>query len=213
MLFLSKNVHTEKQLSFLNKNQELMMSYNLLRFITIFLLTLLCLTAGCVNGFKKKTVPGSYTYQKKEFKKMVEKDPFPTAASANQSFWTLVISRRSSYNLSVENQMRLVPSLRYAPFRLLFAWKQHRADHETSDTFQRWLSATFVACCIVRDDMVLGKTVTRWSTTNVPTFGAKLLCPEADLWCVPWQGISRVVRLESPPGDGRTGVGWPSRRF
>ena len=61
------------------------MSYTFLRLIVIFLLTLLCITAGCENGFKKKTVPGSYSYQKKEFKKMVEKDPFPTADSVNSS--------------------------------------------------------------------------------------------------------------------------------
>jgi len=51
----------------------------------VFFLTLSLLTAGCESGFKKKTVPGSYAYQKKEFQKMVEKDPFPTAGSANPS--------------------------------------------------------------------------------------------------------------------------------
>jgi len=62
------------------------MFYSFLRLFIIFLLTLLCLTAGCENGFKKKAVPGSYAYQKKEFKKMVDKDPFPTAGSDNTSF-------------------------------------------------------------------------------------------------------------------------------
>ena len=86
MLFLNKNDHTEMQFQFLNERSRTKMSYHYLRLLAIILLTLLCLTAGCVNGFKKKTVPGSYAYQKKEFKKMVEKDPFPTAGSANQSF-------------------------------------------------------------------------------------------------------------------------------
>ena len=62
-----------------------MTSYHFLRLIVILLLTLLCLTAGCENGFKKKTVPGTYAYQKKEFKKMVEQDPFPMADSTGSS--------------------------------------------------------------------------------------------------------------------------------
>jgi len=62
------------------------MIYSFLRIIVIvFFLTLLFLTAGCESGFKKKAAPGSYAYQKKEFKKMVEKDPFPTAGSVNLS--------------------------------------------------------------------------------------------------------------------------------
>jgi hypothetical protein len=61
------------------------MLYYFLRITTIFLLTLLFMTAGCESGFKKKVTPGSYAYQKKEFKKMVENDPFPTADSSNHS--------------------------------------------------------------------------------------------------------------------------------
>ena len=61
-----------------------MFSY-FLRILVIFLLTLLCLTAGCENGFKKKIVPGSYSYQQKKFKEMVENDPFPSAGAVNSS--------------------------------------------------------------------------------------------------------------------------------
>ena len=61
------------------------MSSYFLRVIVIFLLTLLCLTAGCENGFKKKAVPGSYSYQQKKFKEMVDNDPFPSAGSGNSS--------------------------------------------------------------------------------------------------------------------------------
>ncbi len=57
------------------------MSSNILRYMIISLLTLLFMTAGCESGLKKKSVPGSYAYQSKEFKKMVEKDPFPAANS------------------------------------------------------------------------------------------------------------------------------------
>jgi len=53
-----------------------------LRMTTILFLTLLFMIAGCESGFKKKAAPGSYAYQKKEFKKMVENDPFPTAGSS-----------------------------------------------------------------------------------------------------------------------------------
>jgi len=60
-----------------------LMSHLFLRISVIFFLTLLFMIAGCESGFKKKAAPGSYAYQKKEFKKMVENDPFPTA---NQSF-------------------------------------------------------------------------------------------------------------------------------
>jgi len=56
-----------------------------LRITIVFSLTLLFLTAGCESGFKKKNVPVSYAYQKKEFQKMVEQDPFPTAGSVNTS--------------------------------------------------------------------------------------------------------------------------------
>ena len=56
-----------------------------LRFTVIFFLILLFITAGCESGLKKKAAPESYAYQKKEFKKMVENDPFPTAGSANLS--------------------------------------------------------------------------------------------------------------------------------
>jgi hypothetical protein len=41
------------------------------------------MSAGCEGAFKKKDAPGTYAYQKKEFKKMVENDPFPTADSVN----------------------------------------------------------------------------------------------------------------------------------
>jgi len=52
------------------------------RITIIFFLALLFVTAGCENGFKKKAAPGSYSHQHKEFKKMVENDPFPTADSS-----------------------------------------------------------------------------------------------------------------------------------
>jgi len=58
------------------------MYYSFLRITIIFFLTLLFITAGCESGFKKKATPGSYSYQHKEFKKMVENDPFPTAGSS-----------------------------------------------------------------------------------------------------------------------------------
>ncbi len=55
------------------------MTHILLRLSVILMLTLLFMTAGCESAFKKKDSSGSYAYQKKEFKKMVENDPFPTA--------------------------------------------------------------------------------------------------------------------------------------
>jgi len=67
------------------QNWTATMSHSFLRILSIFILALFCLTAGCENGFKKKTAHGTYVFQKKKFKKMVEDDPFPMADSANRS--------------------------------------------------------------------------------------------------------------------------------
>ncbi|MDR1383150.1 MAG: hypothetical protein LBJ67_04780 [Planctomycetaceae bacterium] len=52
----------------------------LVRFFLIVLLTLLIMTAGCKGGFRVfSSNDASYKKNAREFKKMVENDPFPPA--------------------------------------------------------------------------------------------------------------------------------------